>query len=831
LNRFHVLILITLAADLSLGAVVLWTNPRRTVNQHFFSVALAGAAWMACLALGFAAPSPGAAVFWIRQVHALALLLPVTFNFLRLAIQGQGNWGQCIARSPGWIGMAAAGAILCQTDFFLSDVTLKGAWIPEPVWGPGFVVYSVMFFSALIGQLSLFWRDSRRSQGAARVEHQFILLAITIGSIVGLILTFAAPLITGNSQAARFIPLSIASIHLVVAYGIATRRILGVAAVLRRVTAYILLIAYLTLVYLIVLGAAEFVLSAFITRGPIVAQIVATLVVALSVAPASGRMQQIARHLFLTTEAIDVGSLMQRAGRVLQSITTLDELLGRFADVVVRSVGADRLIILSEAESGFRQIYPRVTEQPPFTLDASDPILRVLAQQRQPLGIEAIARQRPTPLLIGAAETLTRLQFKAAVGVYSKSLLSGVMLLGARVSARIYSATDLDALQVVSDQLSVALDNARLYTQAQNSRIYNDILLDSLTGGVIAADTNRTITVCNRDAQRILRMDSSQIVGRGTDALPPTLATLIDETLRTSQPQQDLEVSLSLPEQDPLHLRVSSRVFYGHTRETLGALLVFQDVTAVKALQDQIRRSDRLASMGTLSAGMAHEIKNPLVTIKTFTQLLPERYEEPDFRESFFTLVGAEVKRIDGIVNQLLTFSRPAKPRLSPMHVHEMLEDSLRLVQQELLRRSLTLERTFAAGEDVIMGDADLLSQAFVNFFLNACDAMTKGGRLTVGTRLLANRHITRSQEDVPLEQATAVLVTVTDTGEGIRRENLNRIFDPFFTTKSQGTGLGLAVAHGIIEEQSGAISVESDVGKGTTILVRFPLIRKDSPA
>ena len=144
--------------------------------------------------------------------------------------------------------------------------------------------------------------------------------------------------------------------------------------------------------------------------------------------------------------------------------------------------------------------------------------------------------------------------------------------------------------------------------------------------------------------------------------------------------------------------------------------MVVTDITALKRLELQIRRSDRLASLGTLSAGMAHEIKNPLVSIKTFAQLLPERYHESDFRETFSSLIVHEIDRIDSLVNQLLRFARPAKPLLRPMHVHEILDKTLRLVQHRLYQKEIKVTRKWEAPIDTIRADADQLEQVFLEF-------------------------------------------------------------------------------------------------------------------
>ena len=260
----------------------------------------------------------------------------------------------------------------------------------------------------------------------------------------------------------------------------------------------------------------------------------------------------------------------------------------------------------------------------------------------------------------------------------------------------------------------------------------------------------------------------------------------------------------------------------------MGVLLVFNDLTTLKKLELQVRRTDRLASLGTLAAGMAHEIKNPLVTIKTFTQLLPERYEDTDFRDTFSSLIGQEVKRIDSIVNQLLRFSRPAKPDLAPLHLHEVLDSSTNLISQQLRQKGIELIRSYEAANDMVQADADQLNQAFINFLLNAIEAMPGRGELFVGTELVPAEPYSLDSWQQDASEGR-IRVTIRDTGEGIAPDLLGRIFDPFYTTKSHGTGLGLSVAHGILQEHSGAIDVESEIGRGTSFFISFPLLRKEA--
>jgi nitrogen-specific signal transduction histidine kinase len=227
---------------------------------------------------------------------------------------------------------------------------------------------------------------------------------------------------------------------------------------------------------------------------------------------------------------------------------------------------------------------------------------------------------------------------------------------------------------------------------------------------------------------------------------------------------------------------------------------------------------------------MAHEIKNPLVSIKTFAQLLPERYQDSDFRETFSNLIGHEIDRIDSLVNQLLRFARPAKPLLKPIHVHSVLEKSLQLIGHRLYQKEIKLTRSWQANVDTIRADADQLEQVFLNFFLNAMDSMKQrpGGELLVSTEIRPAQELIAHAAGKNGHAHEALRITIRDTGEGISGENLSHVFDPFFTTKDYGTGLGLSVAHGIIYEHSGQIEVESELGQGTAFHVLLPLVRSD---
>ncbi|MBI3252923.1 MAG: hypothetical protein HYZ52_06405 [Candidatus Omnitrophica bacterium] len=222
----------------------------------------------------------------------------------------------------------------------------------------------------------------------------------------------------------------------------------------------------------------------------------------------------------------------------------------------------------------------------------------------------------------------------------------------------------------------------------------------------------------------------------------------------------------------------------------------------------EAQKQDRMKSVATLATGMAHEIKNPLTAIKTFTEQLPARSGDPGFINKFDQIVTAEVNKIDSIVRQLLEFSKPTPPRLEPVLIEQILNETLDLLSGEFVKKNIRVEKKMDASDHKISGDKKQLKQVFLNLFLNSLDAMPGGGTLTVSTSLNSD---------------SCLLTTVSDTGTGIAPEDLPHIFDPFFSKKQGGTGLGLSIVHGIIEEHGGKISAISQPGQGTTFALSFP--------
>jgi len=289
--------------------------------------------------------------------------------------------------------------------------------------------------------------------------------------------------------------------------------------------------------------------------------------------------------------------------------------------------------------------------------------------------------------------------------------------------------------------------------------------------------------------------------------LPAPLASLVQEALSSSNSIVDRVIELGgAQEKEPI--RVTIQPLPGRGKTTLAMILSGKGASSPET---HLRRLHRLASVGTLSASMAHEIKNALVAGKTFVELLLEKNQDAEL----VGIVRREMERIDSLVTQMLQFGRPGRTKHATVKIHELLELSLRLIHPQFKNKSITIERSFKADSDQVDGDDQQLEQAFVNVLLNSMEAMGPNGQLVVAT------------ETIPPPQgqkSSLIEIRITDNGGGVAPENLRHLFEPFFTTKQNGTGLGLAITRKIIKEHHGEIRARNNPREGATFRITLPV-------
>jgi PAS domain S-box-containing protein len=365
----------------------------------------------------------------------------------------------------------------------------------------------------------------------------------------------------------------------------------------------------------------------------------------------------------------------------------------------------------------------------------------------------------------------------------------------------------------------------RQFEELADLKSYTDNILGSLTSGIVTIDLDGRVVTLNSAAELLTGFFRGEASGRYCTELfahTPDISDLLTETLASHAPITGVPLTLRRRNGSALPIEFSTAPLKGGEGKDLGAIGVFRDVTLVRQLESDLRRSDRLAALGTLAAGLAHEIKNPLTSLLTFSRHLDRKVDDPNFRERFRNVVPRELERINGIVERLLELARPSRMSFALTRLPELLERALELHVEQLDEQHVEVVREYARDVPPIQADKDALYRVFVNLIANALDAMPRGGRLTVRAGWAGTRDPVRAARG---QAANRVKIEIEDTGVGIQPSDTDRVFNPFYTTRDSGTGLGLALAHKIIEDHGGGISFESVPGRGTTFKIVLSLI------
>jgi len=309
----------------------------------------------------------------------------------------------------------------------------------------------------------------------------------------------------------------------------------------------------------------------------------------------------------------------------------------------------------------------------------------------------------------------------------------------------------------------------------------SDNVIENMPIGLLAIDPDGMIAAFNQTAESVLKVSSSEVLGRNaSDVLPPELECL---TAQLETEKQIIEKEIECPLKDgklvPMDISISS--LEGDDGVFLGHIILFRDLTEIQELKGEIERSRRLASLGKLAAGIAHEIRNPLSSIKGFATYFKERYRDNPEDQQTANIMIQEVERLNRVIGQLLEFARPISIEKRLTDVPELIRQSLKLVEGDALQKQIQIEVTGTFEVSKIDVDPDKIKQILLNLYLNALEAMGEGGVLSV---------------NIGEDTSGRIEITVSDTGMGIKKEELPHVFDPYFTTKPSGTGLGLAIVH-----------------------------------
>lgn len=363
----------------------------------------------------------------------------------------------------------------------------------------------------------------------------------------------------------------------------------------------------------------------------------------------------------------------------------------------------------------------------------------------------------------------------------------------------------------------VSLFLAQAYRSAKTSfsrlKVFSDNLVTNMPMGLVAIDMDGKIASFNQIAETILDISSAEALWKMPDeVLPLPLWKLIDE-LKSNRGMIEKEMDCPVKGGKIIPLEVIATFLEEEFGGFLGYVVLFRDLTQIQHLKREVQRSQRLASIGRLAAGVAHEIRNPLSSIKGFATYFKERYREVPEDQKTAEVMIQEVERLNRVVGQLLEFARPMSIEEKPASLQTLIQHSVKLIEGDLNKKQISIDTDMSPEIGKMMIDPDRFKQVLLNLYLNAIAAMGEKGRLSVSLR--------RDKDGRNIQ------IVVSDTGAGIKEADLSHIFDPYFTSKSSGTGLGLAIVLKIIESHGGEIGVESHSGEGTTVTITLPFSRE----
>jgi PAS domain S-box-containing protein len=436
---------------------------------------------------------------------------------------------------------------------------------------------------------------------------------------------------------------------------------------------------------------------------------------------------------------------------------------------------------------------------------APESIVRSLEQIRTHLVSENLGRF-PVDSLDETLQTrLSSMNWALVSPLLSDGDVLGVVAIGPKLSGDPYYPQDLDLLTTLANQAGIGIKNAQLYAEVVLAHEYIENIVATINSGVVAVDASGRITLFNRAAEQLTGLTAAGARQQPVDILAERLREPLQLAVRENRVVTEPEIALS----DGTVIRpviCTASPLHDATGATVGSVVVFSDLTPLRQLELERRRAEKLAYLETLASGLAHEIRNPLVAIKTFAQLIPRRHTEAGFVLEFNRVATREIERMEGLIERLRTLAQPSRRVHVVIDLREPVQEALDVMAVAFAEKGIVCTVRLGGVPATILGDGDELKQLMLNLLMNAHDATSPGGALTV--------ELTAAPKQVTL--------SVADSGPGIPPEILPRIFDPFVTTKPHGTGLGLAICSGIAAAHGAKLHAANGATGGALFTVEF---------
>ncbi|MBN2017335.1 MAG: GAF domain-containing protein, partial [Candidatus Cloacimonetes bacterium] len=436
-------------------------------------------------------------------------------------------------------------------------------------------------------------------------------------------------------------------------------------------------------------------------------------------------------------------------------------------------------------------------------------------------GIVGWVTEKGIPLLVNDVrkepkyiEVIQEIKSELAVPLISEEKVLGALGVSSTENAA-FSQDDLELLMIFASHAATLIKNARLYEEIITERNFAENIIESSPNGFFTVGLDRKISAINPMAEEIFNVHKTAIMGRRvSEVFEIDIVDIVESALTSESIISDKEIIAKRKDGSYIILGVSSSLLRSHAGSVIGVLVIVRDLTDLKKTEDLIRRMDRVSSLGQLSAGIAHEIRNPLASINFNVQMLSKKLSLDEKLQDIMddTLIG--INRIKRLVKGIHDFAKPGSTLVHKGNINNVIVDSISLLDSQLKKKKIKTYVNLQEEIPSVIFDPLKMQQVFINLIINAMEAMPEGGILKITSRIENNYK----------NDAGQLVIYFTDNGIGIPSQNYSKIFDPFFTTKPEGTGLGLSITHKILEQHNALIDAESIEKKGTTFIIKFPI-------
>jgi len=683
-----------------------------------------------------------------------------------------------------------------------------------------FVVFLVL------GGAALFHSRREMTSPVERQQMKWIFSATAIGiaPFTGL---YAFPYIIGLTIS-PYMEASLLGLLLIpigFGYAITKRRLMDIKLFFKQGAAYALSSSSLLGLYVGIVLLIGRAIQGFSPESGFVLFTVAALLVALLFAPLKNRIQdQIDRYFY--REEYDYRRSLADFGKTLTSEIRLSLLAERVSERFRKTLNISPIAMFLRDESEANAYRPYHAQDMPVDVNG-------LSQLVVPDAIFSHFDRDLSPLfLLSSSEHVE--QLRSQLGrcclhyvqpMWVHGHIIGFWALGKRANGDFLNTEDLELIGTLSEYAAIAIDNALLYRSLKGKaselaqlKAYNEDVVERITVGVAVIDPDGEITVWNHAMEAIFDLESVDVVGRNiSNVFPDDLISTLGRGIEgprwvAESTSRFYKTHVEMKKDRNRLVNITLSPFVLQEDVVTGILLVFDDVTEKVHLESQLLQAEKLGSIGLLAAGIAHEINTPLTGVCSYTQMLVKDTPLDDPRYEVLKKIENQGFRASTIVDNLLNFSRVSDTEFSEVNINGLMLETLSLVDHQLQKSEVEVKVDLDVSLPPTLANGGKLQQVFMNLVLNARDAMPQGGKLKIRT----------------YQEGSQLVVKVQDSGAGISEENVKRIYDPFFTTKKagKGSGLGLSVSYGIIQEHSGRINVDSTAGQGTTFRLHLPVKR-----